>query len=254
MSLIRNNWIPALILPALLCSLHAQSSNNFEAAIIRPSGPDSAFRATLDASQFIATRHSLSMLIASSYPELPSWRMTGGPSWIGTDFWDFTAKLPPGAPKEQEPLYRATEQMLRTFLAQTFQLQTHFEKRDAPVYDLVLAKGAPKLKPSDSAQFRSRLTPRGVEFQHVTMQQFANFLYCPHCVRQAADRPVFDKTGLTGTYDLTLNWSPSNLPEGNLNDPSIFTAVQEELGLKLLPAKDSIEFLVIDHAERPPQN
>jgi len=86
------------------------------------------------------------------------------------------------------------------------------------------------------------------------MQQLANFLYCPNCARQAADRAVFDKTGLTGTYDFTLNWSPSNLPEGNLNHASIFTAVQQQPGLKLLPAKAPIDFLVVDHAERPPQN
>jgi uncharacterized protein (TIGR03435 family) len=247
----RSNRLLALF---LVGSLHAQLSSTFEAAIVRPSAPDSAFRATLDASQFIATKHTLSMLIASSYPELPSWRMTGGPSWLRTDFWDFTAKLPPGAPKDQEPLYRATEQMLKTFLAQTFQLKTHFEKRDQPVYELIPAKGDPKLKPSESAQFNLRLTPRGAEFRHTTMQQLANFLYCPHCARQAADRPVFDKTGMAGTYDFTLNWSPSSLSDGNPNDPSIFTAMQEQLGLKLLPARAPVDFLVIDHAERPPRN
>jgi len=250
----RSAWLPALFLATLVCPIHAQSSDTFEAAIVRPSGPDSQFRATLDASQFIATKHTLSMLIASSYPELPSWRMTGGPAWLRTDFWDFTAKLPAGAPKDQEPLYRATEQMLRTFLAETFQLRTHFEKRDQPAYELVSAKGAPKLKPSDSAQFSLHLTPRGADFRHTTMQQLANFLYCPNCARQAADRPVVDKTCLTGTYDFTLNWSASNLPDSNIADPSIFTAMQEELGLKLLPAKAPIDFLVIDHAERPQQN
>lgn len=250
----RHALLPALLLTTFAYSLHAQASDTFEVALVRPSGPDSTFRSSLDASQFIASHHTLSMLIASSYPELPSWRMSGGPSWIATDFWDFVGKLPPGIPSEQEPLYRRTEQMLRTFLAETFQLKTHFEQREQPVYELVAAKSGPKLLSSGAAQFGFRATSRGVEFRHVTTEQLAKFLYCPGCARQAADRPVFDKTGLTGFYDFTLNWAPSNLPENSVAEASIFTALEEQLGLKLQPQRAPIDFLVIDHAERPRQN
>src|SRR5258708_6908970 len=132
-------------------SICAQSSG-FEAAIVRPSGPDSVFQSTLSPSQFVATRHTLAMLIASSYPDLPSWRMSGGPSWVTADMWDFVAKHPPGTPTDQERLYRTTEQLLRIFLAEEFKLKTHLVQREHPVYDLMAAKGGPKLKPSETAE------------------------------------------------------------------------------------------------------
>ena len=243
----------AFVLTAFAHSICAQP-DTFEAAIVRPSGPNSVFRSDLDASQFVASRHTLAMLIQSSYPEMPSWRMSGGPPWMTTDFWDFIAKLPPGTPTEPDPRDRRTEQLLRNFLADEFKLKTHFEQREQPVYELVPAKGGPKIKPSDSAQFSYRGTPGGgAEFHHATMQQLANFLYCPSCYRQAADRPVFNKTGLDGYYDFTLNWTPSNIQTDNPG-PSIYTAIEEQLGLKLQSQKAPIDFLIVDHAERPSQN
>lgn len=100
-----------------------------------------------------------------------------------------------------------------------------------------------------------RFTSGGIEIRHETMEEFAGFLFCPNCSRQTADRPVFDKTGLVGYYDLTLNWSPSNIqPDATDSRPSIFTALEEQLGLKLQPQKALVDFLVIDLAERPSQN
>lgn len=231
----------------------AQSSETFEAAVVRPSGSGSTFQSTLTPSQFVASRHTLQMLIQTAYPDLPPWRMSGGPRWATTDMWDLVAKLPAGAPTDQERLYRATEQMLRNFLAGEFRLKTHFVEREQPVYELVPAKGGPKLKPSESAEASGRRTVTGIEQRHSTMQEFASSLYCPNCGRQAADRPVLDKTGLSGYYDITLDWSSSNI-QSDTPGPSIFTALEEQLGLKLQPAKAAIDFLVIDQAERPPQN
>jgi uncharacterized protein (TIGR03435 family) len=151
------------------------------------------------------------MPIESSYPDLPPWRMSGGPPWATKELWDLVAKLPADAPTDQERLYRATEQMLRNFLAEEFKLKTHFVQKDQPVYDLVPAKGGTKLKASESAEASFRFTSGGMEIHHQTMQEFASSLFCPDCSRQRADRPVFDKTGLSGYYDFTLNWSPSNI-------------------------------------------
>jgi uncharacterized protein (TIGR03435 family) len=190
------------------------------------------------------------MLIVTSYPDLPG-GISGGPSWMATDMWDFIAKLPPGAPTDQESLYRATERMLRTFLAEEFKLRTHFEPRQRAVYDLVLAKGGAKLKPSESAERTVRPTPDGMEFRHETMEEFAGFLYCPACNR--SDRPVFDKTGLSGYYDFTLKWSPSDQPGADDLGLSLFSALQAQLGLKLQSQKAPVDFLVIDQAERPRQ-
>lgn len=237
-------------------SIYAQSSESFEAAVVRPSGPESAFQSTLTASQLIFKRHTLQMLIETSYPNLPSWRISRGPSWATRDPWDLVAKLPTGTPTDQERLYRAAEQMLRTLLAEEFKLKTHFEQREQPVYDLVLAKGGPKLKSSETAERSFRSTASGIEIHHETLQEFASSLFCPDCRRQAADRPVFDKTGLIGYYDFTLNWSSSNIQSDATAPlgPSIFTALQEQLGLKLQPQKAVVDFLVIDQAERPSQN
>jgi len=245
----------AFLSTVLAHSIYAQSSESFEAAVVRPSGPKSAFQSKVTASQFTATRHTLQMLIESSYPDLPSWRMSGGPSWVTKELWDLVAKLPAGSPTDQERLYRATEQMLRNFLAEEFKLKTHFVQKDQPVYDLVPAKGGPKLKPSEGEEASFRFTSGGIEIHHQTMQELASSLFCPDCSRQAADRPVFDKTGLSGYYDLTLNWSSSNIQSGaTALGPSIFTALEEQLGLKLQPGKATVDFLVIDQAERPAQN
>lgn len=245
----------ALIIPmaVIACTVRAQPPDTFEAAIVRPSGPDSVFKSDLTASQFTATRNTLQMLIQSSYPDLPSWRITGGPSWVTKDQWDFVAKLPPGSPTDQELLYRKTEEMLRTFLADNFKLKTHFTQSDQPVYDLVLAKSGAKIKRSEGSARSFRVISGGVEIRHETMEEFASFLSCSNCGR--ADRPVFDKTGLDGYYDFVLNWSPSNAPpDAATLGPSIFTALEEQLGLKLQPAKALIDFLVIDSAERPAGN
>lgn len=232
--------------------IRAQSPPSFEAAIVHPSGPDSTFQSKLTRSEFVATRHTLQMLIQTSYPDLPPWRISGGPSWAGKDQWDFIAKLPAAAPPDQEHLYRAAEQMLRNFLADEFNLETHFVQKEQPVYYLVPSKGGLKLKPSEGGEAHFRFTAGGIEIRHETMQEIASALYCPNCTRQAADRPVFDKTGLSGYYDLTLNWTPSNTANDTAaSGPSISTALEEQLGLKLQPGKASIDFLVIDRAERP---
>lgn len=233
----------------------AQSLERFDVAIVRPSGPDSTPQMSIKTSQFIARHRTLQTLIQLSYPELPAWRVSGAPPWATKDMWDLVAKLPPGAPTDQERLYRTIEEMLRNFLVEEFKLKTHFVQKEQPVYELVIAKGGPKLKPSEGTTAGQRPTSGGMEIRHETMQELASALYCVTCARQRADRPVVDKTGLDGYFDITLNWSPSNVESGDAPlGPSILTALEEQLGLKLQPGKAAIEFLVIDHAERPQQN
>ena len=195
------------------------------------------------------------MFIEESYPELPAWRVSGAPAWATKDLWDLVAKLPPGQPSDQERLYRSIEGMLRTFLEEEFKLKTHFVKKEQPVYELVIAKGGPKLKPSEGATDVRRSGPGRMELRHQTMFELASALYCVACAQQRADRPVIDKTGLDGYFDITLNWTPSNVQSDDTPlGPSILTALEEQLGLKLQPAKAPIDFLVIDSAERPQQN
>jgi uncharacterized protein (TIGR03435 family) len=230
-------------------------SQTFEVVSIRPSGPNTARRFTLDRSQLVARAQTLATLIASSYPDVPLWRVSGGPSWATKDLWDVVAKCPPGIPSDEQQLWRKTEQMLRTLLADEFRLQTHFEHREQSVYELVIAKGGPKLRPSVADEFSYRATSTGMEVRHVVMADFATLLYSPNSRREVADRFVVDKTGLTGYYDFSLNWAPANIqPDTADPQPSIFTAIQEQLGLRLQPGKGTVDFLVIDRAERPPEN
>jgi len=144
--------------------------------------------------------------------------------------------------------------MMRNLLAERFQLKVHREAKEVPIYALVVAKGGPKLKesPSDaSATGFVRATDKGLhmEAKRGTMEKLAAQL------STTAGRPVLDKTGLTGNYEYALDWFPANrIAPPNSDVPSMFTALQEQLGLRLESATGLQEALVIDHAERPSQN
>jgi bla regulator protein blaR1 len=150
--------------------------------------------------------------------------------------------------------------ILQAVLADRFHLKVHRETRDLPVYALVVGKNGPKLKESaPDTKFAAGLEMRPSARMTNTktpMARLAEFLSIQ------ADRPVVDRTGLTGVYDFTLEW---NLTDGqqsavgapkdaDSSGPSLFTAVQEQLGLKLETAKAPIEILVIDHAQKPTGN
>jgi len=163
------------------------------------------------------------------------------------------------------------QQMMQALLAERFKLKVHSETRQVPVFELVVARSSPKLKDaatdtSDLRKDRNGKPVTGILFQGDTslvqgesMQSFATFLSAPFA---AVGRPVLDKTGLTGTYNFTLNWSaqPAHMVNGvgtystpSDDAPSIFTALQE-LGLKLQPGTGPIEIIVIDHVEKPTEN
>jgi uncharacterized protein (TIGR03435 family) len=148
------------------------------------------------------------------------------------------------------------QEMLQKLLAARFDLKLHREKRDLPIYAIEVAKGGPKMT-------RSAETGYGLPSQsghgHSSQQQrkFANNSMSDFALGMQAymDRPVVDETGLPGRYDFTLKWTPYNSQINEPNAaPDIFTAVQEELGLKLEATKGPADVLVIDHIERPSSN
>lgn len=156
-------------------------------------------------------------------------------------------------PTEQQSLYRRAEAMLRNLLAEEFKLVSHREMRSFPVYALVIAKGGPKLNPAGSSVSNLKADRGRREYRHESMAGLASSLYWPRAPHQlAADRPVIDKTELEGFYDFTLEWTPATT-EGDpaASGQAIYTAMEQQLGLKLQPEKMPIEFLVIDHAEKP---
>lgn len=136
--------------------------------------------------------------------------------------------------------------MLQTLLADRFRLVLHRETKQLPVYELIVAKGGPKLKESaEDASTFLHTDAKSITAAKVAMPMFVKLL------SQQMGRSVLDKTGLSENYDFKLEWTPD---EANGDGPSIFTAIQEQLGLKLEPSKGPVEVLVIDHAEKPSEN
>jgi uncharacterized protein (TIGR03435 family) len=140
--------------------------------------------------------------------------------------------------------------MLLPLLSERFQLKTHIETKILPVYELVVLKGGPKFKPSaDQTKHgggSTSISNTALKAHDLPMVSFAKTL------AGQIHRPVIDKTGLPGNFDLTVTWSSDEHPDTDA--PSIFTAIQEQLGLKLVPAKGPVDTLVVDHVEMPTEN
>jgi uncharacterized protein (TIGR03435 family) len=190
---------------------------------------------------------------------VPAWKLSGGPGWLDTDTWDIAATLPPNMPADRQELMRQAYLMLQALLADRFKLAVHRETRDQPVYELVVAKGGPKLKPSGAEKSsddkpNARNGKGHLEFHRLPVSALLNYFYFQPGSGMV-DRPVIDKTGLDGLYDFTLDWTPDDAPpDPAAPAPSIFTALEEQIGLKLEPRKAPFEIIVIDHAEKPAEN
>jgi uncharacterized protein (TIGR03435 family) len=228
-------------LAVLTCSAWSQS---FEVASIRPRADDSGISFRLSGSLLIAKNNSLSNLITFAY-NLKDYQVLGLPAWGESERYDLNAKAGDDAVLTRD----SARPMMRALLADRFQLKCHLETRDMPVYALVVARNGPRFKESAPGT-DGMLTsggPRNLNVLEVTagdMGQLANHL---SYVREIG-RPVLDKTGLSGVYDYKLTMREDSGAE------SIFTAIQDQLGLKLDPIKAPLEVLVVDHAEKPSAN
>jgi uncharacterized protein (TIGR03435 family) len=190
---------------------------------------------------------TLTNLVDYAY-DVKFYQVSGGPNWAHSDRWDISAK------GEGDRILTRDEvrKMVQVLLADRFQVRLHRETREAAVYALVVAgKGGPKLKES-APDANSILHMGGTRTTRITttkgsMDQLVTQLSA------ILDRPVLNKTGLTESYDYKLEWAPEGVAAGS-DAPSIFTALQEQLGLKLESTKGPIETVVIDRAERPSAN
>jgi uncharacterized protein (TIGR03435 family) len=231
---------------------------------------------------FNAANVTARYLIANAY-DVKDDQVSGGPDWVGSKGYDIQAKVTGTDPSDPHQLTKDQRtQALQALLADRFKLVVHAETKEASIYALTVAKGGPKLTASQpsaapapppnlppGAVVRNYPTdgpPRGgmmrmsgpgnLTVTAMTMTQLANML------SQQLHKTVVDQTGLTGTYDFTLQWTPDNLPASPTGDaqapepsgPTIFTAVQEQLGLKLESTKGPVKTLVIDHIEPPSEN
>jgi uncharacterized protein (TIGR03435 family) len=234
--------------------LRCQSTPNpsFEVASIKlhPEPVTASYDPIVRGSTVVGMACSLRDMITAAY-SIRYDQLAGSPNWLTSGHYDLEAKASGDAPLSREQGMA----MLRTLLAERFQLKVHREMREMPVYELVIAKNGPKFKPSSpdsTGGTVTRVTAAGLlrmEATRGTMERLVRQL------SNTAGRPVLDKTGLAGDYAFTLEWSPGDrAPDPDSNVPSIFTAIQEQLGLKLDPTKDPIEMLVIDRAEKPSEN
>jgi uncharacterized protein (TIGR03435 family) len=183
--------------------------------------------------------------------------IAGISGWMGDDRYDVVAKPEPGKLPSEEDL----KAMLRTLLADRFKLKVHRALNDASVYVLVVGKTGSKMKERrlDDAGASTSLSFQGARLpaRSVTMPMLADALQTV-----VLDRPVIDRTGLKGKYDFDLAWMAEPDQFGgrgaavpsDANAPSIFTAIQEQLGLRLDSRKEPVESLIVDYAARPSAN
>jgi uncharacterized protein (TIGR03435 family) len=204
--------------------------------------------------------------------------VSGGPAWIYSDYYQINAEAADRASKKT-----MEGPMLQTLLEDRFQLKVHRETREVPVYALTVARGGPTLKagdetcvPPDYSTYPRPALPAGKSYcsdasvgsrkgpNAVLNADPASVEYFCKLLGLVLDRPIVDKTGLSGNYDFHLEFATDQSTPGVIHGfvqhseeppaPSIFTAVQEQLGLKLESARGAREFLVIDHVERPSEN
>ncbi len=191
-------------------------------------------------------------MIAFAYG-IRDFQVSAGPGWCASEGFDIAAKADENAAPAEMKI------MLQTLLVERFQLVLRREMKETPVYELVIAKSGLKLRENGVMPKAMIFRGKGqVEGQMASASMLASFL------SNQLGRTVLDKTGLIAAYDFTLKWTPDEnesgpkwpdtAPQPDPNGPSIFTAVQEQLGLKLEPQKRPMETLVIDRVERPSEN
>ncbi len=269
----------------------------FEVATIKPNAGNSqrSFIGSQSPGTLSAENVPLKLMIQQAY-SARSFQVQGLPGWTDSERYDLHAKARVDGPPE--PLNRESMEktmaemrvMLQALLEDRFQLKLHRETRELPVYALSIAKGGPKLKKADCLMYDPGNPPppvapgekrpnfcgninmgasgsnRTLDAPGATMQSLIE-----RALPSIVGRFVIDKTGLTGTFNVHMEWAPDvpmpalagaggsnepgrSAPSTDNQGPSIFSAIQEQLGLKLESTKGPVEVLVIDHVEKPSSN
>jgi len=233
----------------------------FEVATVKPveGGPNSNRFIRMDGThRFIETNYTLKLLIAAAYNMNPE-TISGGPGWIESDRFDITA-ITPG---EVQPTHDEQMKMLRALLTDRFKLTFHREPKVFSIYEMQVAnpRAGPKFKPSttpadQAPQLVGIANPEHIHMpaRNATMGDFVSLLQ-----RAILDRPVVDKTGLTGRFDFDLDWAPDDsqfsgdvkAASADSPSPPFFTAIQQQLGLRLVATRGQVNAIVADNAERP---
>jgi len=242
----------------------ASQTPSFEVVSVRPnmSGESDSQQWTFVNGRFTGINVTVRMLLMTGYGQpqpLPDYLIVGGPDWIGSARFDVVATAENGA---------ALPLLLRQLVEDRFKVRAAFQKRNMPIYELILSTKGGSLGPAirrNNGDCDGRATgppcvgqirPGLITGRGLTMERIASALAR---VMPSVGRPVIDRTGLVGAFDFSLSWTPDQavtnctpgIPTIDPNGPSIFTALQEQLGLKLEAARGPVEVLVIDSVERP---
>jgi len=264
-------WPPLLLLAAIFIAVTpaAQAQPRFDVVSVKPNrSADRNVRWIFESGRFTAVNVTLKMLVSTAYgpaqQPLPDFQIIGGPDWFATARFDITGVTDTSA---------ALPPLIRQLVEERFAVRARFESRDLPVYALVLARADGTLGPRMRRNDRDCATlARGVSDERCGGEIFPGKVFArgitPTQMVSAlarlmpnVGRPVIDRTGLEGTYDLDLSWTPDQLlpnqpPDTPVqafdpNAPSLFTALEEQLGLKLDPQRDAVNVLVIEGAQPP---
>lgn len=226
----------------------------FEVVSIRPnnSGDPGGGYTLPDGDRFVGT--TVSSLIKGAYETLNDSQLVGMPSWAKSDRYDVDAKVDAATADEWKSIsgkerWKQERSMLQAMLVDRFKLKVHFETKELPVYELVIAKGGLKMKESaPNEESWERVGPDTAVGHAVSISNLI------HAIPNDG-RPIEDKTGLgKRKYNFDLKWSSDDHSSNTDSGPSLFTALEEQLGLKLVSAKSQQNVLVIDHVEKPSPN
>jgi uncharacterized protein (TIGR03435 family) len=259
----------AFVLTPIAAQIPPAQKRSFTVASVKPnkSGNQIGLPTASPGGRFSAINVWLPSLLQFAYRlrngSLMRNQIMGGPSWMDTDRFDIQATAEADTGSEEMQL------MVRSLLEDRFRLKAHVESRELPIYDLVVARDAPKIKlaedqnPPTPGTTRQIATPGPgsialtISNPAITLSDLVTLL------QQYAGRPIVDKTNLRGLFDVKFQFSldaggPSVgtqlAPPPDPSGPSFFTAVQEQLGLRLAPARGPVEVLVIDSVEKPTDN
>jgi len=222
----------------LFTSLVFAQTPEFEVASIRlNTSADSASSAGMSGQGVTIINMTLRAIILNAYGLRP-YQLSGGPGWLDRDHFDIAAKVPKGVKPEE------VRKMMQALLARRFGLQTHRETRELLVFDLRVAKGGLRLPTADGPN-QTSITRNSISGQ-MTIATLADAL------ARATERPVVNLTEAGGRFRVDLCWAP--LDAAGSDSPSLFTSVQEQLGLRLEAATGQVEVWFVDRANPPSDN
>ena len=269
--------IAAIAAPLIIGMLHPPEGRaqtkpedlTFEVASVKPASPDTRgviMRFTPGGGVRVVNG-SMKQIILLAY-NMEKFQISGGPGWVDTERFDIIGKAPGRQADGDQPEPTAEQQQqarqrLQSLLVDRFHLTIHRETREAPIFVLVVSKKGPKLRQSEQGFDGISGRPGQLTGEKVPMPVLASVL------SGILGRPVLDQTGLVGTYAFKLEWTPDSggsnpiatekaeaagVPATDPSGPSLFNAIQEQLGLRLEPQKGPVSFILIDQVERPSAN